>query len=69
MVELAKAAYIAYGDAVAWKNHRGDPMPAWDDLPEAIRAAWVAAANAIVGEIDARIGDLFDHWIMGRVGR
>jgi hypothetical protein len=48
MSELAKAAYDAYGDKTGWKNFRGDPMPKWEDLPEAIREAWRAATDAVV---------------------
>lgn len=44
--QLARRAYIAYGDSVGWRNHQGNPMPAWLDLPEHIRDAWTAAAAA-----------------------
>ena len=44
---LAEAAYRAYGQTTDFKNFRGDPMPAWPDLPEAIRAAWTAAARTV----------------------
>jgi hypothetical protein len=56
MGELAKVAYEAYGAATGGKNHRGEPMPPWDELPEAIRHAWDAAAQAVLrataGEAD-----------------
>jgi hypothetical protein len=45
---LAKLAYEAYGKVTGGKNFRGEPMPAWDDLPEQIRDAWDAAAGAVV---------------------
>lgn len=45
---LGEVGYKAYGDSVGWKNYLGRPMPEWAELPEAIRAAWVAAAEAIV---------------------
>lgn len=45
--ELAQAAYAAYGEWTGGLNHRGEPMPRWDDLGETIRRAWVAAAGAV----------------------
>lgn len=48
MVERARVAYLAYGAFTGGVNHRGEPMPAWEDLPEPIRQAWVAAATAVV---------------------
>lgn len=41
----AHLAYNAYGDFVEWKNYAGLPMPKWEDLPEKIRQAWVAATK------------------------
>jgi hypothetical protein len=46
-VELAKVAYRAYSATTGNKNFQGNPMPAWDDLPETIREAWAAAAEAV----------------------
>lgn len=43
----ARIAYTAYGRKTGFKNFRGDPMPAFDDLPETIRDAWIAAAGVI----------------------
>ena len=44
------AAYNAGGDpATANKNYRGEPCPAWGDLPENIRAKWQAAADCAAG--------------------
>lgn len=45
---LAEAAYEAYGEAVGWKNFRGDAMPEWHELPEVIQDAWSEAAAASV---------------------
>lgn len=45
--DLAKAGYEAYGECVGWKNYAGDPMPAWEDLTEPQRVAWVQAALVI----------------------
>ncbi len=43
-LELAQVAYAATTDH---KNYQGLPMPEWDDLPETIQRAWVAAAEAV----------------------
>lgn len=48
---LAQVAYAAYGQSTENKNFLGDPMPAWEDLPEAIKSAWVAAAAAVAEEV------------------
>lgn len=45
---LGQIGYEAYGDAVQWKNHQGNPMPEWDALPDVIRLAWHACVNAVV---------------------
>lgn len=42
----ARIAYTAYGRKVDFKN-RGEPMPAFDDLGEMSRGAWIAAAGVI----------------------
>lgn len=43
-----ETAYLAYGESTGHRNFQGDAMPAWKDLPEAIRAAWEAAAEAVI---------------------
>lgn len=43
----AERAYAAYGQSTGGRNFLGQPMPAWSDLPETIRNAWVAAADEI----------------------
>lgn len=43
----ARIAYTAYGRKVDFKNFQGGPMPVFDDLPERIRGAWIAAAGVI----------------------
>ena len=45
--EAAPIAYAAYAKVTGGKNFRGDPMPEFGDLPETIREAWTAAAEAI----------------------
>lgn len=60
-VLLARAAYDAYGKRTQWLNFRGDPMPAFDDLGDTIRSAWVAAAvevaRIVATDITHRTGD------------
>lgn len=48
-ITMAKLAYGAYGQTTDFKNYQGLPMPAWDALGDTIQAAWISAANAIVG--------------------
>ena len=43
--EIAAHAYAAYAASTGGKNFRGDPMPAFGDLPAAIRVAWEAAVR------------------------
>jgi hypothetical protein len=44
----AKVAYRAYGATTNFKNFQGNDMPLFDDLPEQIKEAWVAAATAVM---------------------
>ena len=46
-IMLAREAYKAYGAVTDFKNFQGNPMPEWDDLPQKIRDAWVAAAAKV----------------------
>ena len=43
----ARIAYTAYGRKTDFKNFMGNPMPIFDELPEPIREAWIAAAGVI----------------------
>ncbi len=47
MFAWAQIAYRAYGEATGGPNHRGEPMPAWDDLPLVIKMAGERAALAV----------------------
>lgn len=47
---LARVAYAAYGNSTGHLNYQGNPMPTWDELPERIRTAWIAAARAVCDE-------------------
>lgn len=48
---LAQLAYQAYGEQTDFKNYQGNPMPAWDDLGDAIQDAWLAAADAVAEDV------------------
>lgn len=50
-VELAKAAYEAYGVSVGGKTDAGLPRPEWADLGDTMRSAWLAATTAAVHEL------------------
>lgn len=45
---IAELGYIAYSKSTNNKNFRGDEMPKWKDLPEAIQKAWMAATDEII---------------------
>lgn len=45
--DIAASAYRAYAASTGGKNYRGEPMPAWDELPQAIQVAWEAAARQV----------------------
>jgi hypothetical protein len=44
---LARLAYEAYSKSTGNKNHLGNEMQSWDDLPQEIQDAWDAAAGAV----------------------
>lgn len=46
-VDLGRLGYEAYSAHTGGRTFDGRPMPAWPDLPDAIRAAWSASARAI----------------------
>jgi hypothetical protein len=48
---LGEIAYNAYCKARGWKSVRGEPLPHWGQQDEALRAAWVAGADAVRQEI------------------
>lgn len=45
MTQVAKEAYTSYGEVTGFLNYQGLSMPRWDELPEKIQEAWVAAAS------------------------
>ena len=42
---IARFAYEAYAETTGNRNFRGEQMPRFDELPEKIREAWVAAVR------------------------
>lgn len=50
-IDLAKTAYAAYGEATDHLDYQGLPMPAWDELGDRIRVAWIAAAGTVALEV------------------
>lgn len=45
--DIAASAYRAYAASTGNKNFRGEPMPEFDALPQAIRTAWEAAVRQV----------------------
>ncbi|BDI33427.1 hypothetical protein CCAX7_54780 [Capsulimonas corticalis] len=50
--DMAASAYRAYAASTGNKNFRGEPMPAFDDLPVAIQTAWEAAVRHVGNAIE-----------------
>lgn len=47
-MELSRVAYEAYSDSAAGKSLvTKDPLPPYDELPDEIKAAWKAGADAV----------------------
>lgn len=46
---FGQIAYEGYCQHTDWKSLvSGAPLPPWDNLPDAIKAAWQTAANAAI---------------------
>ena len=43
--KIAESAYKAYAASTGNKNFRGDPMPEFSHLPQAIKVAWESAVR------------------------
>lgn len=54
--DIAASAYRAYAASTGNKNFRGDPMPAFADLPQPIRTAWEAAVRQAGYCLTSRMG-------------
>lgn len=59
LTNLAKVGYEAYAASSSWKNFQGNPMPQWDELPQAIRNHWQAATKAISDARTKRVIELY----------
>lgn len=46
-LRLARIAYDAYCESVGGKAFNGDNLPPFDDVPQRIKNAWLAAVNAV----------------------
>jgi hypothetical protein len=42
-----RIAYTAYCRKVGFRGINGDELPSFDDLPDAIREAWIGSAGVI----------------------
>lgn len=52
-----RVAYDAYCAAAGFKSLRsGEPLPTWDEQAENIKAAWVAAAEAVKSDVLTKAG-------------
>lgn len=47
VTEFSRIAYNAYGQTTDFKNYQGLPMPAYDELPDKIKLAWIAATKSV----------------------
>lgn len=77
MKTYGQIAYDAYCAATGGKSlATGDPLPAWDDLPDAISEAWMASGRAVDEQVrtdgidpgDTRLGGILqrlDHLARG----
>lgn len=55
--DIAASAYRAYAASTGNKNFRGEPMPAFSDLPQPIKTAWEAAVRQAGICLDSTMGD------------
>ena len=52
--DIAAHFYAVYCESSGGKNYRGEPCPAWGDLPEAIQKHWTAVAKGRVAKAAGR---------------
>lgn len=45
--KLGKANFEAYCEEVGHQTHDQKPIPAWENLTEAVRQGWIAGALAV----------------------
>lgn len=48
--------YNVYGSVTDFKNFQGNPMPEWNALPDKIKLAWEAVADAKPPALDINLG-------------
>lgn len=66
--DMAASAYRAYAASTGNKNFRGEPMPAFEDLPAPIQTAWEAAVRHVGNAIEnpralnAQKEQSWQHW-------
>ena len=53
-IAIAGSAYKAYATVTDNKNYQGLPMPKFEDLPDKIQGAWVAAAIDVFQTIHSK---------------
>ena len=47
-VDLAEIGYKAYAESTGGKNFLGNKMPAWAELPDPQKDAWIDAIRAAI---------------------
>jgi hypothetical protein len=52
--DLARAGYVAYGEALGWTDGDFDDIPPWEALDRQTQGAWTAAVARIADEITRR---------------
>lgn len=60
LLELARIAYHGYGASVSFKAYNGESMPAWDELPDRIKAGWRGSVVELLLEYQAGNGSVRD---------
>lgn len=60
LLELARIAYHGYGASVSFKAYNGETMPAWDELPDRIKAGWRGSVVELLLEYQAGNGSVQD---------
>jgi len=62
---LAAIGYEHYGNKAGWKNYLGRPMPKWEELPEPIREAWMAASQGIAEAVVLALTEAWEEAARG----
>ena len=67
MTTLGQVAFEAYNEDRGGVNYQGKKTPEWDELPEEIRHAWEAAAEALHEHALHRLESVFFDLIRDQV--